>query len=123
MIIEYDENGYIFHLVYEPYSESMIDVMNEAGCKFIIQTGEEISPSTHYVKDDSVIERPIVTTEVTLDGYVIKVNTDSPIVVEIEGERIDIDGNSFEVDEPGEIVLYVNHSWPIIQEVINLEIS
>lgn len=123
MIAEYDKNGRIFHVMNDPVPEGMEEIMHENGCVFIVSKDTHIDVIQHYVKDGEIVERPTSETDVTINDKTVTIDTDSPIIVEVEGERISLDGNSFEIDEPGPLVLYIEHAWPIVPEVINIDVS
>lgn len=125
MIVIHDKNGRINGAIYDPVPETMKSVLNEKRENFIVAENvpESFDLLTHYVSEGNLIPRPTCNTNVTLNDRVVKVDTDSSYEIEIEDERISHDEKTFEVDEPGKIVLYINHPWPILPEVINLEIS
>lgn len=168
MIIEYDNDGRIFHIISDPVPPGVEEAMKEGGKTFVSmppiplpaehardpesgdllfeeaadeETGEthyepvmespglqycQCKMETHYVADGELQERPDCPATVAVEGLRVTlqdVPDGTAISVEIDGERIDLNANEFELDEPGPIRIHIQAPWPMKDPTLDVEVE
>ncbi len=167
MIVEYNQDGRIFHVISDPVPDTIAAMLNDRGRTFLDLPPEPLpevqmrdpdtghlvfdddgepamgSPglrfaacdiSKDYVVDGRVVRRPSCGCTASVEGRVVSLAglpegstlsifldpTDVQSAVQAEATG---DPFLFEVDEPGQVRIHVTPPWPMLDEVIDVEVE
>lgn len=127
MIVEYDSDGRITHVIHDPVPEHMAGFLADQGHRFIdLPVGEPCDIFTYYVVDGEVRRRPDYPATASVSGRKVTITgmaDDVTAAVVIEGETIPLDATEFELDEAGPLTVVISPPWPYLEARHDLEIE
>lgn len=126
MIVEYDDDGRITHIISNPVPAGMEKILQANGSRYVVS--DEGGILTHYVSNGAVTPRPETAATVSTYGSSILVEpelSDSLVSVVLEGEEIEIGVGTqhVEIDEAGPVTIFVRAPWPHIEGRYDVEVE